>query len=301
MTSNTPSHLWRSPLLGEPRQVDLPHGRIEYFERGSGPAVVFVHGWLANANLWRQVIDDLAQDFRCLTVDMPLGAHRIPLAPDADLTPRGCASIVIELLDELALDSPTLVGNDSGGAYSQIATAADPSRVGRLVLNACETPFDRFPPPPFDGLPAVARNPAQLKGMLEALRDPDLRTSEAAFGLLIKKPLDRVVSDSYALPSITDEGVLGDIARVMAATTPDAHHLAGRSLIENSELPVLVAWNNEDRVFPPLSGQRYADALPNATFTAIEDSYAFTPEDQPTRLAGAIRGFASRYRSDASG
>ena len=70
----------------------------------------------------------------------------------------------------------TLVGNDSGGAYSQIAAAARPERIARLALNSCETPHDEFPPPPFDGLPAAARDTATLGTLLGALRDPAVRS-----------------------------------------------------------------------------------------------------------------------------
>ena len=44
------AHLWRSPLLGDRGEVELGGGRLEYFDRGDGPALVFAHGWLANAN-----------------------------------------------------------------------------------------------------------------------------------------------------------------------------------------------------------------------------------------------------------
>jgi pimeloyl-ACP methyl ester carboxylesterase len=38
--------------------------------------LLFSHGWLANANLWRAVVEELAGDFRCLSLDLPLGSHR---------------------------------------------------------------------------------------------------------------------------------------------------------------------------------------------------------------------------------
>ncbi|HEX5927161.1 MAG TPA: alpha/beta fold hydrolase, partial [Baekduia sp.] len=199
-------HLWRSDLLGAAHTVELPHGRVECFERGSGPTLAFAHGWLANANLWRTVVDELAGDFRCLTLDLPLGAHRVPMAPDADLSPTGCGALIAGVLDALDLHDVTLVGNDSGGAYSQIATAAHPDRIARLVLNSCETPYDAFPPPPFDGLPTVARDSAALGQLFEALRDRAVRAAPVAFGLLIKHPIDDLASDSYALPCLVNPG-----------------------------------------------------------------------------------------------
>jgi pimeloyl-ACP methyl ester carboxylesterase len=292
MTSTTP-HLWRSDLLGTARSVELAHGRIEYFERGAGPTLVFAHGWLANANLWRAVVDELASDFRCVVLDLPLGAHRVPMGPDADLSPTGCGELIAGVLDALELQDVTLVGNDSGGAYSQITTAArmggDRDRIARLVLNSCETPYDAFPPPPFDALPAVARDSAALGQLFEALRDRTIRAGPVAFGLLIKHPIDDLVSDCYALPCLANPDVLRDTAKVMSSAQSAPVHAAGAQLIESFDRPVLFAWGPEDQVFPIGHAQRYADALAHAEVVPIPDAYSFTPEDQPVALADAIR------------
>jgi pimeloyl-ACP methyl ester carboxylesterase len=63
-------------------------------------------------------------------------------------------------------DGRTLVGGDSGGAYSQIATALRPARIGRLVLVSCETPDGEFPPPTFAALPVAAADLAALARLL---------------------------------------------------------------------------------------------------------------------------------------
>src|SRR5262249_11903200 len=46
---------WRDPALGTARELELPQGRLRYFESGAGSPVVFAHGLLVNANLWRKV------------------------------------------------------------------------------------------------------------------------------------------------------------------------------------------------------------------------------------------------------
>ena len=285
----TPPHRWRSDLLGTAHAVELAHGRLEYFERGAGPTLVFAHGWLANANLWRAVVDALASDFRCVALDLPLGAHRVAMAPDADLSPTGCGALISGALDALDLHDVTLIGNDSGGAYSQIATAADPHRVARLVLNSCETPYDAFPPPPFDGLPNVARDSAALGQLFAALRDRAVRAAPAAYGLLVKHPIDDRVSDSYALPCLANPEVLRDTAKAMSSADAAPVHAAGAQLIERFDRPVLLAWGPEDQVFPIAHAERYAAALPRAELVPIPDAYSFTPEDQPGALADAIR------------
>lgn len=282
------AHRWRSELLGEPLRLDLPQGELEVFRRGQGPPLVFAHGWLANANLWRAVVDRLAGEFTCFALDLPFGAHRLPLRADADLSAAGCGELIADALDALALDDVTLVGNDSGGAYSQIALSRRPDRVARLVLTSCETPYDEFPPVPFDGLPAAARDPQTLRTLLAALEDPEVRRLPAAFGLLVKHPLDPRASDAYALPCLRDPDVLRDTAKVMAGASTAAVRSAAETLVESWTRPALLVWSAQDPVFPLAHARRYAASLPDAELVEIDDSYSFTPEDQPAALAAAI-------------
>ena len=138
----------RPPALGTPRDVTLSHATVRCFESGpsDGPVVVFVHGLLVNADLWQHVVPRLAAaGLRCIAVDWPLGSHEIP-APDADLTPPGVADLVAELLEVLDLRDVTVVGNDSGGAITQILMTRRPERIGRVVLTPSDS-FERFFPP----------------------------------------------------------------------------------------------------------------------------------------------------------
>lgn len=110
---------FRDPVLGARRELALPQGTLTVFDSGSGDPIVFVHGLLANANLWRKVIAPLSVEFRCIAIDLPMGSHTTAM-PDADLTPPGLAQLVIAAIEELDLGPVTLVGNDSGGAVSQL-------------------------------------------------------------------------------------------------------------------------------------------------------------------------------------
>lgn len=290
-------HRWRSELLGEPRSLELPGGSLDYFDRGEGPILLFSHGWLANANLWREVVAILCGEFRCLVLDLPLGSHRTPMSVDADLSPEGVAGLIAAAVEQLELHDVTLVGNDSGGAYSQIALARHgeklSDRVSRLVLTSCETPYDEWPPEPFGGLPEAARDPATLGQLLSALEDPAVRALPIAYGLLAKHPLEPEALDSYALPAGRDEGVLRDVAKAMSSASTAPVRAAGEHLIEHSDLPALLIWSSEDEVFPLAHAERYAAALQNGYLVKIGDSYSFTPEDQPTAVAAAIRSFAA--------
>src|SRR6266487_2458843 len=137
-----------SEPLGTVHEVTLPAGRIRYHERGQGPPVVFVHGLLVNADLWRAVVPPVAAaGYRCIAPDWPLGAHELPV-PDADLSPPGVAALLAAFLDRLDLDDVTVVANDTGGAITKLLITRHPERVGRVVLTPSDS-LERFFPPAF--------------------------------------------------------------------------------------------------------------------------------------------------------
>jgi pimeloyl-ACP methyl ester carboxylesterase len=185
----------------------------------------------------------------------------------------------------------TLVGNDSGGAYSQVGIAARPERIARLVLASCETPDDEFPPPPFTGLPKAAQSVEFLKAAMQGLRTREGRMQPAAFGRLVKHPIEDRVFDSYALPAIEDDRILHDIAKAMRSASASHVRKAGEFLTARFTKPVLFAWATDDPVFPLANARDYAGKFADARVELIEDAFSFTAEDRPERLADLIAAF----------
>src|SRR6266516_979293 len=164
-----------SEPLGTVHEVTLPAGRIRYHERGQGPPVVFVHGLLVNADLWRAVVPPVAAaGYRCIAPDWPLGAHELPV-PDADLSPPGVAALLAAFLDRLDLDDVTVVANDTGGAITQLLITRHPERVGRVVLTPSDS-LERFFPPVFAPLPKLAHRLAALLPHATVVTIPDSYT-----------------------------------------------------------------------------------------------------------------------------
>src|SRR5688500_16137226 len=126
--------------------INLAAGPIHYREYGAGEPVVFVHGFAVDGRLWEPVAQRLAeQGMRCIVPTWPFGSHRTAMNPDADLAPPACARLIGDFLAELDLRNVTIVGNDSGGAVTQMLVTNDASRIGRLVLTNCVA-FEKFPP-----------------------------------------------------------------------------------------------------------------------------------------------------------
>ncbi len=99
--------------------IELPQGEITYRDDGEGPVLLFSHGFLVDSELWEGLAQLLvAKGFRCVRPDSPLGSHRIPMNPGADLSPPGVAELLAGMIKALELDQVTVIGNDSGAARS---------------------------------------------------------------------------------------------------------------------------------------------------------------------------------------
>jgi len=284
----------RPSALGTPRDVTLSHATIRCYESGppDGPPVVFVHGLLVNADLWQHVVPRLAEaGLRCIAVDWPLGSHDLPV-PDADLTPPGVADMVAELLEVLDLRDVTVVGNDSGGAITQILMTRHPERVGRVVLTPSDS-FERFFPPLFAALPIAARVPGAAMVLTQALRARWVQRLPIGFGWLTKHPMSDEVADSFLRPSRESREIRKDTTRFLR-TVHRRHTLAAAEKLGEFDKPVLLAWAREDRVFPISLAERLAERLPDATIAPVDDSLTFVPLDQPEVLANLIADFVGR-------
>lgn len=102
------------------KTIHLPQGPLQYLEQGRGQPMVFVHGLLADHQLWLPLLPDLGQGVRCIVPNWPLGAHAMAMKPDADLSVPGVAQLIADFIAALDLRDVTLVGNDSGGALVQM-------------------------------------------------------------------------------------------------------------------------------------------------------------------------------------
>ena len=275
---------FRAESLGPARELALPQGVLRYHSVGGGPTLVFVHGVLVNANLWRHVVAALSADFRCVTLDLPFGSHVAPMPPEADFSAPAVADLIADAIEALELDDVTLVGNDSGGAISQIVATRRPERIGALVLTSCDA-FDNFPPKALAPLKPLLSSATWLRPLLAPTRAGAVQ--RAFFKTAAKRPVDADVLDSYTLPAVTHPGVRRDLARFIAGMDP-RHSLAAAERLPAFDRPALIAWSREDLFFPKDHAERLAELLPQGRLEWIDDARTFSPEDQPARVAELV-------------
>lgn len=277
-----------SEELGTVGEVELPQGTLVYRERGDGPPVLLLHGLWVNGDHWRKVVPLLAPGHRCITPDLPLGGHARPMRADADLSPRGVARLIADLIEALELEDVTVVANDTADAIAQVLATEHPERVGALVL----TPGDAFT----NFLPYVLKPMRTLAfvpgGMFPAAVFWRSRAGQRLlWWFLTKNPPGADIGESYFGPAVRDRGVRRDLTKFVRGAGPSVTMRAARRL-HTFDKPALVIWTRGRRiVFPFSHGRRLAGILPRGGLVEVTDSYAFVPEDRPALLADMIASF----------
>jgi pimeloyl-ACP methyl ester carboxylesterase len=274
-------------MADQRKEVQLSAGMIRYREAGQGKPVIFVHGYLVDGRLWDGVVARLSDRLRCLAPDWPIGAQQVAMKPDADLSPPGIARLIADFLDELGLADVTIVGNDSGGAISQILVANHPQRIGRLVLTNCDT-HENFPPGIFKAMPPLAKLPGGMTMLSAPFRIPFV--ARQAFAPFARTKIPDELIASWMRPATEDSGVMRDTKKVTAGMNK-RHTLAAAKKLQTSDIPLRLLWAPGDKFFPIKYAERLATEVPNSRLIEIENAKTFVPLDQPQRVADELADF----------
>ncbi len=272
------------------RQVELSAGTLEYDDTGgSGRAVVLCHGLLMDGSVWDRVLPHLDDGLRVIRPVLPLGAHRIPMRPDADLSLHGQAAILGELLDRLELDDVVLVVSDTG--FPLLLVAERHPRVGALVALPCEA-FDNIPPGRPGRTVAIAvRVPGGVLAAAAALRLPFARRLPFTLGPMSRKPVDRDLVSRWTAPLLRDRAVRRDLVKYATAPDFSAIDTACRTL-SRFDGPAVLLWSQTDRMMPFAHAVALSRVLPQARLVAFDDGGSLLQIDEPVRVAAEIDALA---------
>jgi pimeloyl-ACP methyl ester carboxylesterase len=266
------------------REIELSRGVVQYRELGSGAPIVLVHGLLVNGRVWDPLVAQLSRGARCIVPELPLGSHRVPMGDRADVTPKGVARMIAELMERLALDDVTLVGNDTGGALCQLVVANDHRRLAGLVLTNCDS-FEHFPPPSLRPAIGLLKLPGAVASLGQLGRLRPIRSTFALMKLTTQPISDELVR-SWLEP-LRDRRIRADLARFVAAM-PATDMVGAGELLHGMDRPALIAWGAKDPYFPYADAERLAATLPDARLHRLEGASTFVQLDAPKRLAELI-------------
>jgi len=281
--------IFEPPL--ERRFIATRFGDIAYYERGTGPVALFIHGFPLNGFQWRDVLPRLSAYRRCLAPDM-MGLGYTKVAAGQGVTPDEQMAMIVAFLDALSITTVDLVGSDSGGAVAQLLAARHRARVRTMLLPNCDVEIDS---PPQAALQLIADARAGTwADQNAAVWLADHGKARGANGL---------GGSCYAYPSrLSDEAIDTYLSPLVSsperkallnayAVGLDPNPLKG---IPYHDMPVRMVWGMADTIFRPADADFLNHAYPKSRgIRPVPMGKLFWPEEFPDIIAEEARGLWS--------
>ncbi|WP_072689856.1 haloalkane dehalogenase [Rhodococcus marinonascens] len=265
------------------RWFDSPHGRMHYIDEGTGPPILFCHGNPTWSFLYRDIIANLRDRFRCIAVDyLGFGLSDHPEA--FGYTSEEHAFVVGALVDHLDLDGFVSFGQDWGGPISMAVDTARPDRVRGVVLgNTWFWPLDSPTMKLFSRV--MSSGPMQraiLNNNFFVERLVPMGTSRAL------KP-EEMAHYRGVQPSRDARRGVAEMPKQLLAARPMLERLSRDVPTLLGTKPALIVWGMKDFAFKPKHMiPRVQAAFPDHVLVELPDAKHFSQEDAPDRIADAI-------------
>ncbi|SDR26503.1 alpha/beta fold hydrolase [Natronobacterium texcoconense] len=248
-------------------------GRVHYLEAGDpdGDPVLLLHGSSTTGATWLPMIPALADDYRVILPDRPgRGLSATPSYRDRHLR-SFLATYLVELLDELNVDRPHVVGNSLGGLQA-FFLELDHDRVDRLCLVGGPGGLTRDFPVVWRLL--TVRGVNRLLLWLMGRGDP-IESAKSRIEQFIVKD-DSAISETYYELIAANGEIPGNEKSQRSYST-----MAGsfgrmdpifdiREEVVTIDRPTCFVWGTADALFDPEVGQPVAKRMPEASFHVLE-------------------------------
>lgn len=262
---------------------------LAYTRRGTGEALVLIHGIGHRRQAWDPIFDRLAERYDTIALDLSGFGESEPYPRDVPYTMDIACAHLAEQFAEWGIARPHVVGNSLGGAIALELGARDlVSSVTALSPAGFFGRYDR----------------AQALGILSTLRlatqapDPVLRAmSRTALGRrLAGLPL-------YAHPERhSAEATLAD-ARALKSC-PGFQAVAKQGLTyhftESVDVPTTIAWGTKDRILPYAQSERARHRLPHADHVPLTGAGHVPMIDLPEEILDLINNTVGRARKHSA-
>ncbi|CAM2145277.1 Pimeloyl-ACP methyl ester carboxylesterase [Pararobbsia alpina] len=269
--------------------LNFRHGRLHYVNEceAASPShtVVLLHGFSASVHTWDGVSALLRQSCRFIRLDLPPFGLTGALPSVEGRAQRVDLEVLREaldtVLDALALERVTVVGNSLGGLLAWDLAVRRPTVVERLVLvDAAGFPMH---------LPAAIK---LLDNPVARWLSPRLQPA-AAIRAAVRDcygDASRVTTATYR--RYTDLTFAAGTRAAIVSMVPglDLSAIDTRPL-SALQVPTLVLWGAKDRWIPPSHGRQFAKAIPGARLVMFETLGHIPMEEDPASVAQALLAF----------
>lgn len=204
---------------------------------GDGDPVVFVHGLGGAWTSWRPSLRVLPEGLHAVAPTLP-GFGR-SAKPQRDYTPVFFADTLASLLDELGIESATVVGSSLGGHVTLELALGHPERVDRVLTVAPAG----VPPAQWNGSPALAT----YTRILDAQTESDVVEILEAITPEGIEPPDHGREAEEILAYVNSPGAE---QAFFSALRESARARRVGPLLDEIDAPSLVAWGKRDPMLP---------------------------------------------------
>ncbi len=265
--------------------IEVGSSAAAYRKVGSGPDVLFVHGWPAHGATFRRLLPYLVDHVTCHLIDMP-GTGSSRWADPGALSLDNHVETVRRAVDELELTDVAVVGHDSGGMIARHALAGDP-RVRSFGLVNTEQPQGlnwRFK------LFLSSRNlPGVGKALGFLLSKPGLRRNGFILGdaFADREQLDTDFDEFILRPLVESQRHQEAAAALLKSFDEDMVTELG-ALHRKMIVPVQLVWGDKDPFFTLDKAIEMVDSFPNAKIAIVEGGGLFVHEECAEATAAGL-------------
>jgi len=270
--------------------VDLDGVRIAMIDEGAGRPVVLLHGLSSYMGYWEHQIPELSNDHRVLALDLP--GFGMSSRPDASYTPPWFASLVVDWMDDVGLESAVFVGHSMGGQVALTLALEHPDRVDALVL-AAPAGFETFTPGAADWMKSWWTESRAMHSGEEDIR----ATMTTMVFNRHDEGVERLIEERVRLGRHPDFG--GTSVAVSRSIAGMLDHPVTDRLGE-VDVPTLIVFGTDDRMIPnpvftggrtSTIARRGHEAIAGSDLVLINGAGHTVHHDAPTEFNQAVTRF----------
>jgi pimeloyl-ACP methyl ester carboxylesterase len=236
------------PPLPELRSTTVLGQTIRYYDVGSGPPLLLIHGIGGDADEWVFCFGPLSQFHRVLALDL-LGFGRSS-KPLIEYTIAGFVEVVQHFLRGLKIDRTSVLGESLGGWIAASFALKFPSMVDKLILVDTAGVWGDITTLPIDVRVSTRDH---LREIFQLLFHDQRMVNEALIDLAYHQHLER--GDGYTIDSVLRNAA------------------SGREVLDEAigsvAAPTLIVWGEQDQMIPLSVGQRLQKLIAGSKLEVI--------------------------------
>ncbi|HZX71888.1 MAG TPA: alpha/beta fold hydrolase [Rhodanobacter sp.] len=284
-----PQWLMRANLMREAMAAKLEKQSIQagdtrwvYYEGGTGPTIVLLHGFASNKEAWLPVAKLLTPHFHLVIPDLP-GWGESSRNADASYDIDAQAARLDTFVQALHLKRFLLVGHAMGGAIAGVYAADRPEHVAGLAL------VDAF---------GLKSRPSAFDRQALTGKDPFLFDDRAGFARAIALAFEKPPEIPGRFVDVLvkrNQHSHAFLQRTFNALRQPSQELAVQHRLGQLTMPVLGLWCHDDKVIDisALDSLRNGLTAASAISTSTLNGCNHMPMlEKPTETAQILTGFA---------